>query len=102
MKGDIANRLLDMVLGDQLGHLEYVITEENLALFRRAVDYPEAGFPSIALAEPAGVLTAKYGCLPLRSVHHQEQYFSPPQLNRRVQVTGWLRRICRHRAPEYL
>ena len=96
MKGDIANRLRDMVLNDQLGHLEYVVTKENLALFRRAVDYPEAGFPSIALAEPAGVLTAKYGCLPLRSVHHQEKYFSPPQLSRRVQVTGWLRGIRRY------
>ena len=96
MTGNIGTRLQELVVGDQLGHLEYVVTEENLALFRHAVDYPEARFPSIALAEPARVLTAKYGCLPLRDVHHQEQYFSPPQLNRRVQVTGWLREIYQH------
>ncbi len=96
MTGELANRYRELVVGGQLGHLEYVVTEENLALFRHAVDYPEASFPSIALAEPARVLTAKYGCLPLRDVHHQEQYFSPPQLNRRVQVTGWLREIHQH------
>lgn len=91
MTGEMATRYRELAVGRQLGHLEYVVTEENLALFRNAIEYPDAGFPSIALKEHVHVLTRKYGYLPLRSVNYQERYFSPPRLNRRVQVTGWIR-----------
>ena len=53
MTRKVGSRLRELAVGGQLGHLEYVVTQENLALFRDAVDYPEAGFPSMALAEPA-------------------------------------------------
>ena len=102
MTGEMADRYRELVAGGQLGHLEYVVTEENLALFRNAVEYPDAGFPSIALKEPLHVLTRKYGRLPLRGINHQERYFSPPRLNRRVQVTGWIRGKYHHDGQNWL
>ena len=102
MAGKISTKYQRLVVGGQLGHMEYVVTEENLALFRNAVDYPEAGFPSIAVKEPAHVLARKFGPLPLFSVKHQERYFRPPQLNRRVQVTGWVREKYQQRGRSWL
>jgi hypothetical protein len=81
-----------LVIGEQLGHLEYVVTEEKLQAFRDAVEYPEALFPHIAVKEYLEVLQAKHGFLPVISAkHHQDRYFHPPLLNLRVQVTGWVR-----------
>ena len=78
-------------VGGQLGHLEYLVDQENLEMYRSAVGYPEAGFPSLALAEYRQVLTNKYGSMSLTSVRHQEWYFRPPILGRRIQVSGWIR-----------
>lgn len=78
-------------VGQQLGHLEYVVTGEMLRRFREAVEYPEAGFPSIAVQEYAEVLNRKYGYISLTSVGHEDFYYTPPRLNKRIQVTGWVR-----------
>jgi hypothetical protein len=78
-------------IGEQLAHLEYLITEDKLRLFQKAVEYPEASFPSIAVKEYIEVLTRKYGPIPLISAKHKDRYFSPPRPNKRIQVTGWVR-----------
>ena len=45
-----------LVVGEQLGHLEYLVTPEKLARFQDAVEYPEALFPNIAAKEYLRVL----------------------------------------------
>lgn len=78
-------------VGGQLGHLEYVVTDELLEQFRNAVEFPEACFPSIAVEEYIEVLVRKYGFLPLASAKHSERYYAHPRPNKRIQVSGWVR-----------
>lgn len=91
-----------LVVGDQLGHLEYLVTEDKLARFREAVEYPEAFFPSIAIKEYIQVLREKHGQMPVISAKHQDRYFHPPIPNKRVQVTGWLRDKYERRGRHWL
>jgi hypothetical protein len=78
-------------LGHQLGHLEYLVTPEALEQYRTAIEYPSARFPNLAVREFREVLTRQIGELALTSEAHTDRYFTPPILDRRVQVTGWLR-----------
>ncbi len=80
-----------ITVGEQLGHLEYTVTAGKLLRFREAVAYPEAAFPNIAAREYVEVLSRKYGAPAAASVRHTDRYFRPPQLGRRLQVTGWVR-----------
>ena len=89
-------------VGGQLGHLEYLVKREDLELYRSAVGYPEAGFPSLAIAEFRQVLTSKYGAMPLTGVRHQEWYYRPPFVERRVQVSGWIREKYRLHGRDWL
>ena len=89
-------------MGGQLGHLEYLVKQEDLELYSSAVGYPEAGFPSLALAECRQVLANKYGTMPLIGVRHQEWYYRPPFVERRVQVSGWIREKYRLQGRDWL
>ncbi len=89
-------------IGGQLGHLEYLVKGEDLELYRSAVGYPEAGFPSLALAEFRQILFSKYGDMPLTGVRHQEWYYRPPFLERRVQGSGWIREKYRLHDRDWL
>ena len=89
-------------VGGQLGHLEYLVKREDLELYRSAVGYPDAGFPSLALAEGRQVLAGKYGTMPLTGVRYQEWYYRPPFLERRVQVSGWIREKYRLHGRDWL
>ncbi|MBM3943546.1 MAG: hypothetical protein FJ316_11645 [SAR202 cluster bacterium] len=89
-------------VGEQLGHLEYVVTQEQLNAFRQAVDFPEAACLSIAVKEYAEVLTRKHGRIPVVSAKHQDYYLRPPRLNKRIQVTGWVREKYQRRGRHWL
>ncbi len=89
-------------VGGQLGHLEYLVKQEDLELYRSAVGYPEAGFPSLAVDECRQVLVSKYGAMPLTGVRHQEWYYRPPFVERRVQVSGWIREKYRLHGRDWL
>jgi hypothetical protein len=91
-----------LTIGEQLAHLEYLVTEDKLRLFQEAVEYPEASFPSIAVKEYIEVLTRKYGPIPVISAKHQDRYFCPPRPNKRVQVTGWVRDKYQRRGRNWL
>ena len=92
----------ELEIGEQLAHLEYVITAEKLQLFREAVEYQQAQFPSIAAKEYLKVLTGKYGYVPVISIEHEDLYYSPPRLNKRIQVTGWVRAKCQRLGRHWL
>ena len=89
-------------VGGQLGHLEYLVKQEDLELYRSAVGYPEAGFPSLAVDECRQVFFNKYGAMPLTGVRHQEWYYRPPFVERRVQVSGWIREKYRLHGRDWL
>ncbi len=89
-------------VGGQLGHLEYLVKQEDLELYRSAVGYPEAGFPSLAVDECRQVLVSKYGTMPLTGVRHQEWYYRPPFVERRIQVSGWIREKYRLHGRDWL
>jgi hypothetical protein len=89
-------------IGEQLGHLEYSITPEQLQAFQEAVEYPQACFPSIAAKEYAEVLARKHGRLAVISARHQDHYLRPPKLLKRIQVTGWVREKYQRRGRRWL
>lgn len=91
-----------IVLNEQLGHLEYVVTDEQLRLLQESVEYPEAYFPHIAVKEYLEVLRRKHGPISFISAKHQDQYYHPPILNKRVQVTGWVRDKYERRGRNWL
>ena len=91
-----------LVLGEQLGHLEYLVTGELLEQFRAAVGYPEAAFPHLAVKEYLEVLRRKHGPLDFISAKHKDRYFHPPIVNKRVQVTGWVREKYQRRDRNWL
>ena len=89
-------------IGEQLGFLEYLVTDEKLQLCRKAAQYSEAKFPNVVAREPLAVLLQNYNFADLDSVTHTDHYFRPPELGRRVQVTGWIRDRRRERGTERL
>jgi hypothetical protein len=91
-----------LVIGEQLGHLEYRVTPELLAQYQQSVEYPEALFPHIAVKEYIRVLRDKHGDLPFISAGHQDRYFHPPIPNKRVQVSGWVRDKYHRRGRHWL
>lgn len=89
-------------IGAQLGYLEYQVTPEKLDLFRRAVEYPLAKYPNLVAGECHQVLAQKINLGDVESVTHCDRYYRPPTLNRRVQVTGWVRELYAIRGSERL
>ena len=47
-------------VGDDLGSLDYVMTAEMIADYRRVVDNPLAAYPTIAARHPARLFYRKY------------------------------------------
>ncbi len=89
-------------MGEQLGHLEYLVDCEKLHLFRQAVAFPNAQCPNIAAREHFVLLLQNGSLGELESVTHTDRYFRPPIIGRRVQVTGWIRERRRERQGERL
>ena len=89
-------------IGEQLGFLEYPVTDESLTTFRYAVDNAASFFPNIVAREPLLVLIQKEIFGVLESVTHTDRYYRPPVTGRRVQVTGWIREKRQERGSERL
>ena len=47
-------------IGEELGSYEYLLTQEMVGLYRRAVDDPDAVFPTIAVKHDATSLSLAY------------------------------------------
>ena len=89
-------------IGEQLGFLEYLVTGDNLLLFRNAIDYNGNSFPNIVSREHLIVLLQEDNSGSLESVTHADRYLRPPVTGRRVQVTGWTREKRQERGSEVL
>ena len=101
MTGQIGNHR-GIPIGLQLGNLEYLVTSETLGLYRDAVDYSVAAFPNLVARECLEILAQKISIGLADSVTHSDQYYRPPVVGRRVQVTGWVRDHYLQRGAERL
>ena len=101
MTGQIGNPR-GIPIGLQLGNLEYLVTPETLGLYRDAVDYSVAAFPNLVARECLEVLAQKISIGLADSVTHSDQYYRPPVVGRRIQVTGWVRDHHLQRGAERL
>ena len=92
----------EIPIGEQLGYLEYQVTQKLISDFQIAVDYSEAAFPNLAAREYLEVLAQKYRVSGADSITHSDHYYRPPVAGRRVQVTGWVRDLYQRRGAERL
>ena len=89
-------------IGEQLGHLEFSVSSEMLREYGSAVEYSESGYVNLAIREFYQVLTNKYGPMDLSSCCRNDYYYRPPIVDRRIQVSGWIRDKYLYAGVEYL
>jgi hypothetical protein len=66
-------------VGDDLGTLDYVLTEQMVADYRRVVDNPHAAYPTVAARHPANLFYRKYASIMrVPNMGHDSEYFNPP------------------------
>ena len=89
-------------IGEQLGHLEYRVTEKMLNEYCSTVEYWRSGYVNLAIGEFYQVLSNKYGPITLSSCGRIDYYYRPPIIDRRIQVSGWIRDKYISEGIEYL
>ena len=76
-------------VGEELGSYEYLLTDEMVALYRRAVDDPDAVFPTIAVKHDATSLALAYddqtGGV---NAGNEIELHHPPVPGKKIRVTG--------------
>ncbi len=77
-------------VGEQLGHLEYVIDYDTLAAYR-AVAGGEGHYANLLADDCRALLLQRCGPLPLTATWRGLEFMRPPIPGRRIQVGGWLR-----------
>jgi hypothetical protein len=74
-------------VGDDLGTMDYVLTEEMVADYRRVVDNPYAAYPTVAARHPANLFYRKYqSVMRVPNAGQDSQYFNPPIAGKRIFV----------------
>jgi hypothetical protein len=78
-----------LVIGEQLGSFEYVLTQEMLDDFRESVEDPEAPFPTLAVKHDGTSLNMVYkdttGGV---NAGNEVEFFNPPIPGKKIMVTG--------------
>ena len=79
----------EIVIGEELGSYEYLLTQEMLDNFRAAVEDPDAPYPTLAVKHDATALAMVYddqtGGV---NAGNEVEFFNPPIPGKRVKVTG--------------
>ena len=79
----------EVVIGEELGSYEYLLTQEMLDNFRAAVEDPDAPYPTLAVKHDATALAMVYddqtGGV---NAGNEVEFFNPPIPGKRVKVTG--------------
>ena len=79
----------EVVIGEELGSYEYLLTQEMLDNFRAAVEDPDAPYPTLAVKHDATALALVYddqtGGV---NAGNEVEFFNPPIPGKRVKVTG--------------
>jgi hypothetical protein len=75
--------------GEDLGALDYVMTAEMIADYRRVVDNPHAAYPTVAGRHPANLFYRKYRSqMRVPNMGHDSEYHNPPIAGKRITVTA--------------
>jgi hypothetical protein len=76
-------------VGDDLGSLDYVMTTEMIADYRRVTDNPLAAYPTIAGRHPARLFYRKYKeVMRVPNSGHDSEYYNPPIAGKRITISG--------------
>ena len=79
----------DVQIGEELGSYEYELTQEMIDLYRKAVDDPDAVFPTIAVKHDATSLALAYddqtGSI---NAGNEIDLHNPPVPGKKIRVTG--------------
>ena len=76
-------------VGDGLGSLDYVLTAQMIADYRRVVDNPHAAYPTVAARHPANLFYRKYAAvMRVPNMGHDSEYFNPPVAGKRITISG--------------
>ena len=79
----------DVVIGEELGSYEYVLTQEMLDNFRASVDDPEAPFPTLGVKHDATAFAMVHDDqIGTVNAGNQVEFFNPPVVGKKVLVTG--------------
>ena len=68
----------ELEVGDEFGPLQYYLSEDKLADYRKAVEDQEAAYATIGVKEYARLLATKYGTPRLINAGHEAEYYNPP------------------------
>jgi hypothetical protein len=76
-------------VGDDLGSMDYVLTEQMVSDYRRVVDNPTAAYPTVAARHPANLFYRKYAAvMRVPNMGHDSEYFNPPVAGKRITVSA--------------
>ena len=102
-QGTIELRYDDLVIGEQLGSFEYVLTQEMLDDFRESVEDPEACFPTLAVKHDGTSLNMIYkdttGGV---NAGNEVEFFNTPIPGKKIMVSGRIADKYMRRDKPYL
>jgi len=76
-------------VGEDLGSLDYVMTAEMIADYRRVVDNPNAAYPTVAARHPANLFYRKYKSqMRVPNMGQDSEYHNPPIAGKRITITA--------------
>jgi hypothetical protein len=79
-----------LAVGDTFGPLDYVLTQEKMELYRRAVSDPQAAFATIASKDYAVLLRTRYDLGRVVNAKHESRYSRPPEIGALIRTSGRL------------
>ena len=87
---DNANKVWESIpVGEDLGSLDYVMTAEMIADYRRVVDNPFAAYPTVAARHPANLFYRKYKSrMRVPNMGQDSEYHNPPIAGKRITITA--------------
>jgi hypothetical protein len=76
-------------VGDDLGTMDYIMTDQMIADYRRVVGNPQAAYPTVAARHPANLFYRKYAkIMRVPNAGHDSQFFNPPIAGKRIFVSA--------------
>ncbi len=87
-EADQSNAVWESIpVGDDLGTMDYVMTEKMIADYREVVGNPTAAYPTVAARHPANLFYRKYrAVMRVPNTGHDSQFFNPPVAGKRIFV----------------
>lgn len=87
-EADHSNAVWESIpVGEDLGTMDYVMTEKMISDYREVVGNPTAAYPTVAARHPANLFYRKYrSVMRVPNTGHDSQYFNPPIPGKRIFV----------------